>query len=82
MLVKIIQGGVALNPNSQLLVNRAPCPELFFLRTTRSQTQRNWYYLVASPTSAGFSSFLISNNSISNSKTELPGIRGGLPFGP
>jgi len=38
VLVKILQGGVALNSNSQLSVNRAPCPDLFFLRTTRSQT--------------------------------------------
>ncbi|TWX73411.1 hypothetical protein ESZ39_03900 [Colwellia sp. C1TZA3] len=38
VLVKIAQGCVALNPNSQLLLNRAPYLELFFLRTTRSQT--------------------------------------------
>ncbi|WP_223270444.1 hypothetical protein, partial [Colwellia sp. C1TZA3] len=36
VLVKIAQGCVALNPNSQLLLNRAPYLELFFLRTTRS----------------------------------------------
>ncbi len=36
--IKIVHVGVALNPNSQLLLNRAPCPEIFFLRTTRSQT--------------------------------------------
>ncbi|TWX72872.1 hypothetical protein ESZ39_06615 [Colwellia sp. C1TZA3] len=36
--IKIAQGCVALNPNSQLLLNRAPYLELFFLRTTRSQT--------------------------------------------
>ncbi len=28
----------ALNPNSLLLLNQAPCPDLFFLYTTRSQT--------------------------------------------
>ncbi|TWX73246.1 hypothetical protein [Colwellia sp. C1TZA3] len=38
VLVKIAQGCVALTPNSQLLLNRAPYLELFFLRTTRSQT--------------------------------------------
>jgi len=38
VLVKIFQSGVALNPNSLLLLNRAPCFDLFFLRTTRSQT--------------------------------------------
>ncbi|WP_223270429.1 hypothetical protein, partial [Colwellia sp. C1TZA3] len=31
VLVKIAQGCVALNPNSQLLLNRAPYLELFFL---------------------------------------------------
>ncbi|WP_223270384.1 DUF3545 family protein [Colwellia sp. C1TZA3] len=38
VLVKIAQCCVALTPNSQLLLNRAPYLELFFLRTTRSQT--------------------------------------------
>ncbi|WP_317615709.1 ABC transporter permease, partial [Colwellia sp. C1TZA3] len=32
VLVKIAQGCVALTPNSQLLLNRAPYLELFFLR--------------------------------------------------
>ncbi|AAZ27119.1 hypothetical protein CPS_4317 [Colwellia psychrerythraea 34H] len=32
MLVKILQGSVALNPNSLLLVNQAPTLELLFLR--------------------------------------------------
>lgn len=35
MQVNILQGGVTLNPNSPLLVNQGPTPELFFLRTTR-----------------------------------------------
>jgi len=38
VLVKIIHVCVALNPNNQLLLNQAPCPDLFSLRTTRSQT--------------------------------------------
>jgi len=29
VLVKIIQAFVAFNPNSQLLLNQAPCPECF-----------------------------------------------------
>jgi hypothetical protein len=29
VLVKILHDCVALNPNSQLLLNRAPCPDLF-----------------------------------------------------
>ena len=36
--VKIFHGCVAYNPNSQLLLNQAPCHDLFFLRTTRVQT--------------------------------------------
>jgi len=38
VLVKIFQGGVALNSNSQLLLNQAPSFEEFLLHTTRSQT--------------------------------------------
>jgi len=38
VLVKILHACVALNPNSQLLLNRAPCPDIFLPRTTRSQT--------------------------------------------
>ncbi|MFT6692878.1 MAG: hypothetical protein ACJAXH_003422, partial [Colwellia sp.] len=30
VLVKILHACVALNPNSQLLLNRAPCPDIFF----------------------------------------------------
>jgi len=37
-LVKITHVCVALNPHSQLLLNQAPCPDLFLLYTTRSQT--------------------------------------------
>ena len=29
MLVKIFHVGVAFNPNSQLLLDQAPCPEIF-----------------------------------------------------
>jgi hypothetical protein len=35
--VKILHVSVALNPNSQLLLNQASCPDLFSLCTTRSQ---------------------------------------------
>jgi len=34
----MLQDRVALNPNSQLLLNQAPCLELFSLRTTGPQT--------------------------------------------
>jgi hypothetical protein len=37
MLVTILHDSVALNANSQLLLNRAPCPDLFFLYTARPQ---------------------------------------------
>jgi hypothetical protein len=37
ILVKIPHIIVALNPNSQLLLNKAPHPDLFSLYTTRSQ---------------------------------------------
>jgi len=37
VLVKILHVSVALNHISQLLLNQAPCPDLFFLCTTRSQ---------------------------------------------
>jgi len=38
VLVNIRHVSVALNPNNQLLFNQAPCPDLFLLCTTRSQT--------------------------------------------
>ena len=38
LLVKILQEFVTLNPNNQLLLNRAPYLDLFLLRTTRSKT--------------------------------------------
>jgi len=37
VLVKIHPVSVALNPNSELLLNQAPCPDIFFLCTTWSQ---------------------------------------------
>ena len=44
MLVKTVEYVVALNPNSQLLLNRAPSIHQFFLCITRALFNEDWYY--------------------------------------
>ena len=45
MLVKTVEYVVALNPNSQLLVNRAPSIHQFFLRIKRPLFNEDWHEL-------------------------------------